>query len=92
METVTHWSENRSWNDALESYHDERERGLKKIEIDLDAVEKIIFNGEGPAYELMDAMVSVQQLEGMDGYKGAPRLILALLMRLHELSDCSKKP
>jgi len=42
--------------------------------------------GDSPAYRLMEAMVSVKEHEGWEGYRGAPRLVLALLERLDEIS------
>jgi hypothetical protein len=38
-----------------------------------------------PAYRLMEAMCSVKEHEGMEGYRWAPRLVLALLQLLSEL-------
>jgi hypothetical protein len=76
---IPHWSEDPYWTNALERYYAARDSGETKIEIDFAALEASIFNGEGPAYRLMHAMCSVHALEGMDGYRGAPRLVLALL-------------
>ncbi len=88
-EKARHWSEDPYWTDALDRYYKLRESGRARIELDLDAIEEIIVNGDGPAYRLMTAMQSVAELEGMDGYRGAPRLILALLGRLQEISQTS---
>lgn len=77
-----HWSENPYWTDALRDYRSLRDRGEKSIEIDLEKLEQFIFNGESPAYQLMQAMRSVEEHESWDGYRGAPRLVLALLVLL----------
>lgn len=82
-----HWSENKFWLEATDRYQQARKNGLKKITIDLDEVEKIAYDGDGPAYSLMDAMRSVIEYEGMDGYRGAPRIMLALLFHVSELGD-----
>jgi hypothetical protein len=47
--------------------------------------------GDSPVYRLMEAMVSVKECEGMDGYRGAPHLVLALLERLDEISKAGAK-
>jgi hypothetical protein len=39
----------------------------------------------------MEAMVSVKEHEGWEGYRGAPRLILALLERLDEISKAGAR-
>jgi hypothetical protein len=82
-----HWAEDRYWTDALERYYAARERGETAIELDLAEIERVTFDGDGPAYRLMKAMSSVLQHEGEDGYRGAPRLVLATLMRLAEQSQ-----
>lgn len=81
-----HWSEDAYWVDALEAYQEERIRGRSRIVLDLDAIEAEIHADSGPAYRLLRAMESVWTMEGMDGMRGAPRLVLALLERLDELS------
>jgi hypothetical protein len=58
----------------------------RRIILDLDAIERALFEADSPAYRLMEAMVSVKEHEGWDGYRGAPRLVLALLERLDEIS------
>jgi len=47
--------------------------------------------GDSPAYRLMEAMVSVKEHEGMDNYRGAPRLVLALLERLDVISKAGAR-
>ena len=81
-----HWSHDRYWTDALEVLYRLRDEGQTRLTLDLTAIEEIAFRGDGPAYKLMDAMESVRTQEGMEGYRGAPRILLALLMRLRELS------
>jgi hypothetical protein len=51
----------------------------------------VVYDDDGPAYKLMDAMVSVKEQDGMEGFRGAPRVLLALLLRLEELSEAKKK-
>jgi hypothetical protein len=82
-----HWAEDRYWTDALERYYAARERGHTKIELDLTDIESVVFDGDGPAYRLMQAMASVLEHESWDGYRGAPRLVIATLMRLAEQSQ-----
>lgn len=82
----THWSKLPYWTEAFAAWRRRRDRGLRFIIIDLEAVERVAFNGDGPAYALMQAMCSVERDEGWDGHKGAPRVLLASLLRLAELS------
>lgn len=86
MEEIKHWSRNSYWTDALEEYYKLRKSGHRELILDLEAIESIIFNGDSPAYKAMEAMVSVWQQEGYDGHRGAPRVLLALLVRLDEIS------
>jgi hypothetical protein len=78
-----HWSEDPFWTEALDEYRRLRESGQTRIELNLEAVEECIFRGDGPAYRLMEGMCSVQEHEGMEGCRGAPRLVLALLACLY---------
>lgn len=84
---LEHWSNSPYWTEALDEYTQRRERGQRSITVDLEALEGFIFEGNSPAYLLMEAMASVHEQEGWDGYRGAPRLILALLMHLE--SKCN---
>lgn len=79
-----HWAEDRYWLDGLQRYYDARERGDMTLTLDLAVIEKVAFDSDGPAYRCLNAMGSVLEHEGFDGYRGAPRLIFALLMRLAE--------
>lgn len=79
------WADDPYWVDALDRFVAMRDAGAKTITIDINAVEEAIFNGDGPAYRLLYAMESVMKLEGEDGFRGAPRLTLALLQILKEL-------
>jgi hypothetical protein len=88
--TTRHWSEDPYWTDALEAYYVRRDGADSRITIDLKAVTEAAFSGDSPAYKLLDAMRSVWEKEGWDGYRGAPRVMLALLMRLAELSEHDK--
>ncbi len=84
--TTPHWSKDPYWTEALDGLHLLQEGGEKTIILDLEAIESVAFREDGPAYKLMDAMVSVKEVEGWDGFRGAPRVMLALLFRLRELS------
>jgi len=86
---VPHWSTDSYWTDALEQYTRIRNRGVVTLTIDLKSLEGRIFNSDSPAYKMMDAMCSVKDHEGMDGYRGAPRLVLALLTLLNEQGPSS---
>ena len=77
------WADDPYWVDALDRFVAMRDAGAKTI--DINAFEQPIFNGDGPAYRLLYAMESVMKLEGEDGFRGAPRLTLALLQILKEL-------
>ncbi|OUL88472.1 hypothetical protein CA602_11345 [Paraburkholderia hospita] len=74
-----HWANDSYWTEALDRYVELRESGTRELTIDLDRLEDIIFNADGPAYRAMDAMVSVRKLEGYESFKGAPRIVCALL-------------
>ena len=88
--TTRHWSEDPYWTDALEAYFVRRDGADSRISIDLKAVTEAAFSGDSPAYKLLDAMRSVWEREGWDGYRGTPRVMLALLMRLAEISEHDK--
>jgi hypothetical protein len=62
-------------------------RRLARLTLDLTAIEEAAHRGDGPAYKLKDAMLSVQEHEANEGFRGAPRVMLALLVRLQELSQ-----
>ena len=87
---MTHWSEDRYWTDAADGYSTLREGGVNTVTLDLDAIEQVIYNGDGPAYRLMEAMDSVLKEESDEGFRGAPRLVLALLLRLKEISEAGR--
>ena len=87
--SITHWSEDAYWVDALEEWDELSRAGQKTMTLDLDAITGELYKGGSAAYRLMEAMVSVYRDEGMDGFRGAPRLVLALLVRLQELSGTS---
>ena len=81
------WGEQRYWIDALNSISTAMEDGGRIINIDMKKIDEHLFDGDGPAYRLLDAMQSVIEHEGWDGFKGAPRLVKALLWKLQELSE-----
>ena len=64
-----HWAEDHYWTEALERYNAARQRGETTIALDLSAIEKVAFDGDGPVYRLMEAMSSVQECEGEDDYR-----------------------
>ncbi|MFT8670913.1 MAG: hypothetical protein ABF802_06160 [Acetobacter orientalis] len=84
-----HWSSDPYFVEALDKYTTMRENGRKTLELDLEAIEDVISNGDGPAYRLLDAMVGIQETEGYEGCRGAPRVLLATLERLSEISKKS---
>jgi hypothetical protein len=87
-----YWAENSYWTEALDRFLKAKEAGQRAITLDLDAIEKTIFTGDGPAYRLIDAMASVKEHEGWDGMRGAPRLVLALLQILMEAEQTDSLP
>ena len=91
MNADYYWANDPYWIDALHKYGELKEIGKRQIVIDLEKLTEVVYDGEGPAYKLMDAMVSVKEKDGMEGFRGAPRVLLALLMRLEELSE-AKEP
>jgi hypothetical protein len=82
-----HWAEDPYWTDALEGYHRLRDEGQTRLTLDLTAIEEAAHGGDGLAFRLKDAMLSVQEHEADEGFRGAPRVLLALLVRLQELSQ-----
>ena len=91
MNEPYHWSNDPYWTDALDKFVELRDKkGVKKFELDLAAISEVASDGGGPAYKLMDAMVSVKELEGEEGHRGASRILLALLVRLEEISQSKK--
>jgi len=86
-----HWANDRYWTNCLDDWIRLRDKGLRFLTIDMEAVDREIFDGDGPAYKLMSAMCSVEREEGWDGHKGAPRVLLAALLRLAELSGSTAR-
>lgn len=83
---IPHWSSDPYWIDAVECYQSMSQGRQNEIVLDLKAIESFIFDGDSPAYKLVDAMCSVHIHEGWDGRRGAPRLVLGLLALLAERS------
>lgn len=79
-----HWAEDPYWVGAADRFYEHRKEGAKQLVIDLDAIDETLYDGDSPAYRLLEAMLSVHQHEGMGGFRGAPRLVLALLQILSE--------
>lgn len=82
---TNYWAEDRYWLDALDRYVELRRQGQSKLVLDLDILDAEIFSGDSPAYRAMEALTSVWQQEGMEGCKGAPRVVLALSLLLSEM-------
>jgi len=91
MNTDYYWANDPYWIDALYKYGELKNNGKRQIVIDLEKLTEVVYDDDGPAYKLMDAMVSVKEQDGMEGFRGAPRVLLALLLRLEELSEAKKK-
>lgn len=79
-----HWSKDPYWTKAAERFYALREEGMNQLVIDLDAIDKTLYDGDGPAYRALEAMLSVHEHESMDGFRGAPRIVLALMQILSE--------
>ncbi|MBN8503079.1 MAG: hypothetical protein J0L58_01265 [Burkholderiales bacterium] len=81
------WGNDPYWTEALDALAKAKEAGAGQITIDLNRLDESLYSGDGPAYKLLDAMRSVIDQEGYDGFRGAPRLVLALLWRLQNPDD-----
>lgn len=86
-ENNPHWSQEPYWTEAMDSFLRIRDSGQTKWTLDIRKIEEVAFREDGPAYKLMDAMLSVREHEGYDGFRGAPRVMLALLAKLKEISE-----
>lgn len=74
-----YWAEDRFWIEALDGFAAARNReGRRQVTLDLDQIEARLFETD-LAFRLMDARCSVRALEGQDGCRGAPPLVIALL-------------
>ena len=91
MDANYYWANDPYWTEALDKYCELKDKGKRQIVIDLEKLTQVVYDGDGPAYKLLDAMASVNALEGEDGHKGASRVLLAMLVRLEELSEAKKK-
>lgn len=80
MTETYHWSDDQYWTEALERFEQLRMTGT--VDLDLFAIQEAAFQENGPAVKLMEAMVSVWQSEATEGYRGASRVLLAMLVRL----------
>lgn len=85
---ILRWSSDRYWTAAFENDLAPRESGQRSINIGLAVLESVIFDGDSPAYKLVEAMCSVKEHEAWDGHRGAPRLVLALFVKINE--DCKR--
>ena len=76
------WTEDPYWQRGTELLEELRGKE-EKIVIDLSDLEKYVYDGDGPAYKLMEAMAGIRDTEGDSGFRGAPRVLLALLANLN---------
>lgn len=90
--STRHWSEDKYWLDAFEDYQKFLASGQRTLTLDMGAIQQVISKGDGPAYRLLYGMLSVNEHEGWDGLKGAPRLLLATLMELAKLKTDQDSP
>jgi hypothetical protein len=86
-----HWGNDRYFTDALTAWYRRRDRGLRFVTIDMQALERVAFYGDSHAYKLFEAMCSVHRYEGWEGFKGAPRVLFASLLRLAEMSGTTDR-
>jgi hypothetical protein len=82
-----HWGKQPYWTDALDEISKAMESGGRLVTIDVEGISQSLYDGDSPAYKLLEAMRSVSDHECLDGYEGAPRLVLALLWKLQEMSE-----
>lgn len=61
--------------------------GACLVTIDVKKIGDQLFMENGPAYKLLSVMNSVSEHEGYEGFKDAPRLVLAFLWKLQEMSE-----
>lgn len=87
MRETVWWGADPYWSEALDKVDVMRQSGSNVITIDLSKIDDIMFDSAGPAYRLLTAMESVLEHESYDGYRGAPRLVYALLMQLQQISE-----
>ena len=76
------WTQDPYWQRGTELLEELRGKE-EKIVIDLSDLEKSVYDGDGPAYKLMEAMAGIRDTEGDSGFRGAPRVLLALLANLN---------
>ena len=77
----TYWANDPFWVAAHDAYVEARASGTRQVTLDLDTIEEAVHSTDF-AHRLMNAMVSVQQEESMDGFRGASRLVLASVLLL----------
>lgn len=81
------WCEQRYWTDALEAFAVLRSEGVRRLELDLVAIESAVVAGDGPAYRALEAFADIHRHEGFDSYRSASRLMMALVLRLAMCSE-----
>lgn len=75
------WYHDPFWIDAQKKADTFQVIGHRQLVIDLDAIEKIVYRGDGPAYKMMETMHAIKESQE-EGYRSAPRVLLALLAQL----------
>ena len=77
-----HWSQDPFWRTAYDRYLALCESGTTELRIDLEAAALALAADDGGGYRLMRAFESIRESEAEEGYRGVPRLLLALLATL----------
>lgn len=77
------WTEAPYWIEALEQLY-KIPPSNRTISINLQQLEETLYDDDGPAYQLLQAYASIlnNEQERNHGYRGAPRVLLALLAKL----------
>lgn len=57
---------------CLTHYSITREMGNDRLMLDLEVIERALYNADGPAYRLLEAMASVKAQERHNGFLEAP--------------------
>lgn len=84
--STRYWAEDPYWTAAYDAYVAARASGQRQLVLNLDFIDETIGREGSVAYRLMEAMESIREREGMEGCRGAPRVLTALLMKLSTLS------
>ncbi|MBK9978465.1 MAG: hypothetical protein IPP20_11150 [Gemmatimonadetes bacterium] len=65
-----YWADDPDWTAAYDAYIAARSGGQRQFILDLDVIDLTIGDDGSVAYQLMDAMQSIREREGMEGYRG----------------------